>query len=299
MHALVTGSDGFIGRHFVKALEQRGATVTRCDPHSSGDLRSDCLELFARNAGCYDLVVHCAAFVGGREAIEGEAFRLATSNLTLDAAMFDWARRTQTKARIVYFSSSAVYPIHLQQDDLRSACSLTEGDTYMGGESDQSYGWVKSVGEQLAEMARANGLDVQVFRPFSGYGEDQSEDYPFRALVERVKRRESVIGIWGSGRQVRDWVHVDDIVGAVLKWYSDGLKFDGPVNIASGIGTSMKALVQAMVFATGDPSYRPSLAMNLDKPSGVFRRVGDPAKLDRFYERKVMLHEGIRRAMAA
>jgi nucleoside-diphosphate-sugar epimerase len=94
--------------------------------------------------------------------------------------------------------------------------------------------------------------------------------------------------------QVRDWVHVDDVVGAVLAAVDQGV--DGPVNIATGIGTSMADL--ARMFAR-EAGYNPTFQFLTDRPAGVAYRVGDPTLLHEFYEPKVTIAEGVKRALAA
>ena len=206
--ALVSGSRGFVGRHMVAELERRGYGVAGIDLRD-GD---DCVEWFQDPAFTvrFDLVVHCAFHVGGRAAIDGDASLLA-KNLQIDSALFDWARRTK-QGRVLYFSSSAAYPVSLQSEDV-AGLRLIESDVHKAGgvgAPDARYGWAKFTGELMAKAARESGLAVTVVRPFSGYGEDQDDTYPFRAMVERARRREDPFVVWGPGTQVRDWIHVRD-----------------------------------------------------------------------------------------
>ena len=163
-------------------------------------------------------MLHAAAVVGGRQVIDHQPLAQAV-NLELDAALFRWAERTRP-GRVVYFSSSAVYPVHFQgaqqhcrlREDLVDA-RLAEGTV---GVPDQLYGWAKLTGEHLAARARDEGVAVTVVRPFSGYGEDQDDCYPFPAFIDRALRREDPFLIWGNGDQVRDFIHIDDIVEATM-----------------------------------------------------------------------------------
>ena len=108
MKALVTGSAGFAGRHFREALHHRGWDVTGIDIAEGNDAR----DFFSASGDRFDLVVHCAAVVGGRALIDGPPLALAV-NLELDAAMFRWALRTRP-GRVIYLSSPAAYPVALQ-----------------------------------------------------------------------------------------------------------------------------------------------------------------------------------------
>jgi len=291
MKALITGSAGFVGRHMSAELSRRGWTLARFDIADG----PDALNVFRSHSSThYDLVVHAAASAPHRAAIDGEAEHFAR-NVHLDSAMFDWAVRTG-QGRVLYLSSSAAYPIDLQ-DDHATARELREDDIRWEGRRnignpDAAYGWAKLTGERLAAAARRKGLPVTVVRPFSGYGEDQSENFPFRALVERARRREDPFVIWGDGNQVRDWIHIDDVVAGALAVVESGT--EDPVNLCTGIGTSMRELAELACELVG---YRPRFEFLTGKPAGVAYRVGDPARLHQYYGPEVTLAEGVARAL--
>lgn len=295
--ALVTGAAGFIGRHMSRELEMRGYDVVHVDvePWCSCCAPTDARHVFQWDVRMFDLVVHAAYHVGGRAAIDGEP-RLLARNLQLDAAMFDWAVRTG-QGRVLYFSSSAAYPVALQ--DFAAAergYLLREDDVTHGGKSygqpDARYGYAKLTGERLAMAAAESGLKVHTVRPFSGYGTDQSTDYPFPAFIERARRGLDPFVIWGSGEQSRDWIHVDDVIaGALAVAEAD---YRAPVNLCTGIGTTMRELAETICLAIG---YEPKFEPMPDKPAGVHHRVGDPSRFARFYTPRVSLAAGIVRAI--
>lgn len=299
--ALVTGAAGFIGRHITAALVTAGYYVRGVDRtefdagRDTESIHMDARSYFRDDNGSwvrYDVAVHCAAVVGGRAKIDGDPLALAV-NLELDAALFGWAARTRP-GRVVYISSSAVYPVMLQTwDDARplreSAVTLHEP---IVGLPDQLYGWAKLTGEALAGRARDAGVPVTVVRPFSGYGEDQSPDYPFAAFAERARNRENPFIIWGGGEQVRDWIHVDDICAAILAMI--GQDIDGPVNLGTGRPVSMRQLARMMCTAAG---YEPEFRTVPDKPSGVAYRVADVGRMHEFFKPAVSLEDGIERAL--
>lgn len=262
----MTGAAGFVGRHFAVELERRGYAVHGWDIA----LGWDAFKLFSCDTDRslhFDLVVHAAAAAPHRLAIDTQPMNMAY-NVRLDAAMFDWAVRTR-QGRVVYLSSCAV--LDEQPDD---------------------YGWTKLTGERLAAAARRAGLPVTVVRPYSGYGEDQSEDFPFRAFVERARRREDPFLIWGDGKQVRDWIHVDDVVAGAFAVAESGT--EEPVSLCMGAGTSMRELAGLICAAAG---YAPQFDLMPGHHVGSAYRVGDPTLLHRYYTPKVSVWEGIRRAL--
>ena len=73
---------------------------------------NDCRDFFKTCNDQFDLIVHLAAIVGGRDTIENDPLAVGT-DLSIDAEFFNWAVRTK-QSKIIYFSSSAAYQIHFQ-----------------------------------------------------------------------------------------------------------------------------------------------------------------------------------------
>lgn len=295
--AVVTGAAGFAGRHYVQALLDLGYEVDEVDRNGRIASRQTAQFFFGNPTGWhYDLVVHCAAVVGGRAVIDGRPLDLA-ANLELDSLLFQWAAE-EKPGRVLYISSSAAYPVDLQTQAMADkGRRLREGDiawhrTGVVGLPDQLYGWAKITGEMLAARCREAGVPVTVVRPFSGYGEDQNVAYPFPAFVARAAAREDPFTIWGDGRQNRDWIHIDDVVGASLWLAMNG--FEGPVNLGTGVATSMYELAGRICAASG---YTPEFQIDRDAPMGVRHRVADVTLLSTLYECKISLEEGIARAV--
>lgn len=259
----------------------------------------DVRSLFAENTQwSFDLVFHCAAVVGGRLKIDGDPIAVAT-DLAIDADFFNWAvRQRKRPSRLVYFSSSAAYPIQLQRKGQHCALSESFIDFKNSklGIPDKTYGWAKLTGEYLAQHAvKRYELPVVCYRPFSGYGEDQSLDYPFPAIIRRVLNQENPLIVWGSGDQERDFIHIDDVVDCVFATM-DKLAPGEALNIGTGVATSFKALAKVAAYIHG-----PVLEIVNDptKPEGVFSRVSDAWKMMQWYQPRITLAEGIKRALQA
>lgn len=284
--ALVTGHMGFVGRHLLPALKDDCWDVTGIDIKEG----NDCRDFFKEDTSHFDLVVHLAAIVGGRALIEGSPLAVAV-DLAIDSDMFQWAVTNQP-GRVVYYSSSAAYPIRWQSRT--SMNRLFEGMINLDDieSPDLTYGWAKLTGEMLSSHARKKGVPVTVLRPFSGYGEDQDLDYPWPSFLERAKKKESPFQIWGDGTQTRDWIHIDDIVAATLVCVNEGI--DGPLNLGTGRRTSFLELKELMCGAAG---YNPPVHYNSTAPTGVHHRVCSPNKMLDVYKPRITLEDAIRKAL--
>ena len=241
----------------------------------------------------YDLICHLAAVVGGRLTIDGDPLAVA-SDLAIDADFFNWVTGAVRPAKVLYFSSSAAYPVALQSESCNYL--LTEDMISFGGSiglPDMTYGWAKLTGEFLAGFAANRyGLDVVIYRPFSGYGEDQDATYPFPSIVQRVLNKESPVIVWGSGEQQRDLIYVDDAVEAALISMNQ-LAPGAALNLGSGVGTSFRSLAERVCVVIGHTAV---VVNDASKPEGVFARVGDCRRMLAFYTPEVSLTEGIERA---
>lgn len=284
MKILITGNAGFVGREFMKQLD--GHDITGIDIVNGIDAR----DFFAKDDTKFDLVIHLAAIVGGRATIEGNPLKVAT-DLAIDSDMFQWALRTRP-GRTVYYSSSAAYPTAYQTHTMKYILNENHIDLDSIMSPDLTYGWAKLTGETLAKYASNEGLRVHVFRPFSGYGEDQDLDYPFPSFIARGKRKDNPFEIWGTGEQVRDFIHIEDVVSATLEAVNQDIQ--GPVNLGCGRATSFNELAELVSTEVG---YTPEIKHILGAPEGVSYRVCDPSKLLTFYTPKISLEEGIRRAI--
>ena len=244
-------------------------------------------------------VFHLASIVGGRALIEGDPILIAT-DLGIDAVFFLWLTRRQEKVgRVLYASSSASYPIKLQGKDGALALQEKHLDFSSGyvGVPDLTYGWSKLTGEFLAKLAHEKyGVHIACVRPFSGYGEDQDLTYPTPSIALRVARGDDPIEVWGTGKQGRDFVHIDDCTDAffaILDKVNDG----SGINIGTGTATSFIALIEEMLKIEGRAGRVKPL---VDKPIGVETRYADTSNLFKRvgWRPKISLQEGLKRVLA-
>lgn len=307
---LVTGGCGFVGRHLVKRLSADAQNeITIIDDLSTGRkieewpehlkcsvahvVYGDCVEFFEKSDEKFDVIFHLAAIVEGRMTIEHNPLKVA-KDLMIDAAMYRWATRTMP-GKIVYFSSSAAYPISLQTEDHNVALKEDMLDFRANkiDVPDMSYGWSKLTGEFLGVLGvQKHGLKVAIYRPFSGYGEDQAMSYPFPSIIKRVlDNKGEPIEVWGSGEQSRDFIYIEDCITGILATYE---KIDdaGALNLGTGIRTTFIDLITQASKVLGKNSPVKPLP---EKPVGVFARYCDPSRQHELgFHPEHSLEDGIR-----
>lgn len=316
---LVTGAAGFVGRHIVKKLLEVGDEVHAVDnisPYTGGIdpadgwplfdprdydkfkfYRTDCRSWFdVAKEGDFDYAFHLAAMVGGRLMIENNPLSVA-DDLAIDAAYWQWAKVARPR-KSVCFSSSAAYPIKLQRMEnyvlLKEDMISFDRDI---GMPDMSYGWAKLTAEYLGRLGHSKyGLKSICYRPFSGYGVDQDDAYPFPSICKRVLANHgaSIVQVWGTGAQMRDFIHIDDCVEGIFATM-DQIDDGSAVNLSTGVLTSFANFASIAANLSG---YDPEIRGLSDKPEGVFARGGDIAKqLALGFSAKIPLRTGIEQAL--
>ncbi|MTI88896.1 MAG: NAD-dependent epimerase/dehydratase family protein [Balneolaceae bacterium] len=237
-------------------------------------------------------VFHFAAIVGGRAKIDGDPMLVAL-DLSIDAEFFLWVCRHKPN-RTLYPSSSAAYPVDLQTESDAIALSESDIDFKNMGQPDMTYGWSKLTGEYLAYIA-AKYYDVSVtcIRPFSGYGEDQDLSYPIPAIARRAALKENPFEVWGTGKQGRDFVHIDDVMDCTLL-AMDKITDGRAINIGSGKLTNFLQIIDVFTSFAG---YDPDIKQLLDKPVGVHARYAnmDYVNDELDWKPNISLEEGMRR----
>lgn len=284
MNILITGHKGFVGGYFMEKYSSHN--IVGIDIKEGNDAR----DFFKSDNNSFDLVIHLAAVVGGRQTIENSPISVAV-DLSIDSEFFGWCLRTKPK-HIVYFSSSAAYPIRHQYSN--SGIKLSENMIDLNNieSPDLTYGWAKLTGEYLAKFVAEAGLNVSVFRPFSGYGTDQDLSYPFPSFIKRGLEKQDPFNIWGDGTQVRDFIHIRDIVNAVDICVKN--RITGTYNLGLGMPTSFNDLCNEVCRLM---NYSPKIDHIKTAPTGVMYRVCDPTQMFNFYTPKISLEEGISMAL--
>ena len=237
---------GFIGSHLSRALIERGVKVVILDNLSVGKMDNVPEQAeFVHGDVCshadvsralsgVDVVFHEAARVSIRDSMEN-FYEDARTNLLGTVNVLKCCEKEETVKKIVYASSMAVYadapsPVPIAEDYLQAPIS--------------PYGVSKLASEKYCLLfSKQTGIDTHVLRYFNTYGVGQTFT-PYVGVITIFIRR-LLMGeaplIYGDGNQQRDFVHVNDIVGANLLSMESKAP-SGIFNIGSGIGKSVNEI---------------------------------------------------------
>lgn len=285
---LVTGGMGFIGSYVVEKLVDLGAHVTVLDRLRDGQMkhiphlkdririiREDCSDPKVAFGACknQEIVMNLAARVGGIAFNRVHQGTMLHNNLAIETTMLEAARKAGVE-RFLVISSACVYP-----HDAKVPTPETEGFRGEPEETNGGYGWAKRMAEKLGEYySEEYGMKVGIVRPYNAYGPrdhfDPESSHVIPALIKRVVDGENPVVVWGSGKQTRAFLYVEDLAEGMIRAI-EKYPVPDPVNLGTDEEVSIKDLIQKIIRISGSKT---TVRFDHTKPDGSPRRNSDNTK---------------------
>lgn len=276
---LVTGGAGFLGRHIVQKLLDRGVekndiVIPRSDEIDLRD-QKNCEKIVEGE----NIVVHLAAKVGGIGFNQENPGELFYDNIIMGARLIDAASRAGVE-KMVVLGSVCSYPkftrVPFKEDYL--------WDGYPE-ETNAPYGLAKKALLVQSQAYREQyGFNSIYLVPVNLYGPGDSFDprksHVVPALIKKVAdaKRDGAdhIDVWGTGRATREFLYVEDAAEAILLALEKYDKSD-PVNVGSGAEISIKNLVDLICRLM---NFTGEVRWDHAKPDGQPRRMLDTTRAE-------------------
>jgi len=264
MRILVTGADGFIGRHLVQTLIKTGAeivTLTRRfrKPRYAQvtNLTLNLLEVkswgkILSAVGPVDTIFHLSALMPNTPNATGSDFIIANGAFT--QALSDRLNKQNTPSKFIYFSSIGVIgkPEILP---VREDHTLHPVHPYFVG---------KLSGEYAVQTCDPDHITTLIFRLTSPYGPGMPAGTILPLFVKLAREGNNLI--WhGSGSRRQDFIYINDIIHICLS--SLDLQTSGIYCLGNGTSISMKNLAQAIVAKL--PGTKASASKLPDSQEGI------------------------------
>lgn len=275
----VAGHRGLVGSAIVRRLTAEGATRLLLRTREELDLTDQAAvdAFFARQKP--EFVYLCAAKVGGIHANSSYPAEFIRDNLAIQSNVIHSAWKHGTR-KLLFLGSSCIYPRDCPQP-IREEY-LLQGPLEP---TNAPYAIAKIAGLVMCQAYRQQyGFDAicamptNLFGPGDNFHPENSHVLPglIRRLHEAKSSNAPQVSIWGSGRPLREFLHVDDLADAslfLMDHYSDA----SIVNVGSGQEVSIAELARLVARVVG---YRGRLVFDDSKPDGTPRKRLDVSKLD-------------------
>ena len=274
----VAGHRGLVGSAVVRALRRRGyeqiLTATRSEADLTDRRAVDRFFDIARP----DVVVICAARVGGILANSTRPAEFIRDNLLIQTNLIDAAWRFEAR-KLLFLGSSCIYP-RLAAQPIQESALLT-GPLE---QTNEPYAIAKIAGLKMCQAYRTQyDFDAIVAMPTNLYGDGDNfsdrDSHVLAALIARIHDAKLTgapsVTVWGTGNPRREFLHSDDCGDALvhlLEHYSDG----EPVNVGCGSDVSIRELAELICEIVG---YRGTLEFDASKPDGTPRKLLDVSHL--------------------
>ena len=309
----VAGHKGMVGKAIIRSLKEKGY----CDTKLDGKLlkiNKEELDLtdykkvdywFRKNQP--SIVIIAAAKVGGIIANSYYPFDFISVNIKIAQNLIEASWNNQVK-RLLFLGSSCIYPknsnIPIKEEELLSS--------YLE-KTNESYAIAKITGIKLCEaINKQHNFDAISLMPTNLYGPgdnyDSQNSHVFASLIKKFliakkKGLDSVI-CWGTGKPLREFLHVDDLgkacVHALENWDpndklapkdENGEKLYY-LNVGSGEEISIKNLAEKIALET---KFQGNIIWDKKKPDGTYRKLLDISRIKSIgWNPKINLSDGLK-----
>ncbi len=294
-HVSVTGGDGFLGRHLIRMLKEKGAIpyVVKIEDYDLTKYE-DCDRLVSQKPKA-DIIIHLAAVVGGIGINKDNPGKFFYDNLMMGVQLVETSRLAEIP-KVVLIGTICAYPkftnVPFKEEDI--------WDGYPE-ETNAPYGLAKKMLLVQSQAYRQQyGFNSIYLLPVNMYGPGDNFDLYsshvipalIRKCVEAVQNNKDYIEVWGTGKASREFLYVEDAARGIML-AAENYNSSEPVNLGAGFEITIKELVHKIAKLTG---FKGEIRWDSSKPDGQPRRSLDVSRAKKAfgYQAKVNFDEGLK-----
>jgi len=299
----VAGHRGMVGSALVRQLQARGDCEVVERTHRELDLTDQAAVAEFMQAEKPDVVILAAAKVGGIWANNTYPAEFIYENLMIESNIVHQAYRSDVK-RLLFLGSSCIYP-KLAAQPMREDALLTG----VLEATNEPYAVAKIAGIKLCESYnRQYGVDYRSVMPTNLYGPNDNfhpeNSHVIPAMMRRFHEAKlsdaPEVVVWGSGKPMREFLHVDDMAAASLFVLElDGAAYQANtapmlshINVGTGTDVTIRELAETMARVVG---FKGQIGFDTTKPDGTPRKLMDVSRLaDMGWRASIDLEQGLR-----
>ena len=293
----IAGHNGMVGSACWRLLDREGYSNLIGRSSTELDLKNQSkVEDFFKEEKP-EVVINAAARVGGIWANNEYQYEFLIDNLLIQNNLIKTSLENNVR-KFIFLGSSCIYPKMAPQPMKEEYLLTGPLET-----SNQWYAIAKISGIKLIESIRNQfNKDYVSLMPTNLYGPGDNYDlktsHVLPALIRKFndakeKNLDKVI-VWGTGKPLREFLHVDDLASAVLFSMKNKLS-ESLYNVGTGDELSIKKLSEKIKQMT---SFKGRIVFDISKPDGTPRKLLDISKMEKIgWTRKIKLDEGIKKTI--
>lgn len=299
----IAGHRGLVGSAIVRQLESAGFDNLLMRTHAELDLTDQAQVRAFIEAEKPEYVFLAAAKVGGIHANNTYPAEFIYKNLMIESNIVDAAYRNGVD-RLLFLGSSCIYPRAVEQP-MREDALLTG----VLEPTNEPYALAKIAGIKLCESYnRQYGTDYRSVMPTNLYGQgdnfhpENSHVIPalMRRFHEAKARGDAEVVVWGSGKPMREFLHVNDMAAACLHvmkldraiYEANTQPMLSHINVGTGVDCTIREMAETMQKVVG---FEGELTFDASKPDGTMRKLMDVSRLESLgWKASISLEDGLR-----
>jgi GDP-L-fucose synthase len=295
---LVAGGSGFIGTNLLKSLNKKNKNIKSTYFRKFNFKKFSNVNYIKLNlekkknclVACrdVDIVFMCAANSSGASVIQEKPLTHLNPNIIMNLNMLEAAHQCKVK-KFIFISSNVVYPLTKNYVKENDAKFKFYPKYYV-------VGWMKRFLEIVCDIYSnkiINPMQTIIIRPGNLYGPydkfDDKESKVIPALIKKIIQKKKVIKVWGDGKDVKDFLYIDDFIKILLKIVNKVNYYD-IFNIASGKSISINKILNLIIkirklnnldiiYDNSKPTMIPKRFINITK---IKKQFGFRPKIDIF-----------------
>jgi GDP-L-fucose synthase len=241
-----------------------------------------------------DLVFMCAANSSGAKIMENSPLDHFNGNIRMNINMLQ-ASFCNKVSKFVFISSNTVYPVSTKKVDEKSVTNNFFEKYYI-------VAWMKRFSEIACGIysEKLNKMMTIIIRPGNLYGPydkfAKSKSKVIPSLIVKVLSKSKILNVWGDGRDIKDFLYIDDFIKGLMKVVKKNKKIYEVVNIASGKSISINKIIRMILKIT---NLKKKIKYNMSMPTMIPLRLIDVKKVNKKYgfRAKISLAKGLKKTL--
>ncbi len=273
---LLTGSSGFIGKNLLKILVEKKFNIHSLSSKDYDLTKERDVDLIFKNKK-FDCVIHLAADVGGIQYIKSNQGKVLYNNLLMNTILMDKSRIHGVK-KFISLNTINSYP---ESDKILNENQLWDGppnpDIFSYGISKRIL-FAQSKAYKLQYDFNSYNLIIDnTYGPYDNFNPNESRVIP--ALITKfndaVTKNSPFVNIWGSGKSIRQFLYVEDLVEIIKYVVENDIIYD-TINISNGQTLTINELVS---YISEIFKFKGEIKYDISKPEGAAKRLMDNSRM--------------------